>query len=133
MVVVAKVYPDTPADGELFTDDRIVGVDNKTLSMLSPNADLRKLLAESDSKTGPVLRVMREGKIIQVELSITETPVPKASLRLLPVTIASAIATTAEGINEVLFTVRPSGGSHYAAHVTLHLAEEPGPEKETDE
>lgn len=68
VVVVRRVYRDTRADGRLRGDDRIIGVNGRLLAMAAPNADLRRLLAETPDHKSPALRVVRDGAQIDVQL-----------------------------------------------------------------
>jgi hypothetical protein len=72
VVVVARVYPDTAADGRLQPGDRIVGVDGELLAMDRPNADLRRRLLASKTKPGPILRVLRDQALLDVQLVVEE-------------------------------------------------------------
>jgi hypothetical protein len=68
VVIVARVYPDTVADGALLVGDRIVGIDGQLLDLTLPNRDLRRRLEESTREEGPVLRVWRQDRLLDVPL-----------------------------------------------------------------
>jgi hypothetical protein len=118
-VVVARVYPDTAADGRLRPDDRIIGVDGRLLDLTSPNADLRRRWAEPPPSAGHTLRVQRDDTTIDVVLKRDE-PEPQPSdmlTRSLP-----AIRELAAALRTIRFaslTVHPTDERHYSALLSL--------------
>jgi hypothetical protein len=121
-VVVARVYPDTAADGHLLPDDRIIGVDGRLLDLGSPNADLRRRWAEPSAAHGHTFRVQREDTTIEVFLKHDDPgAIPEDLLtRSLPAIrgLASALRT----IRFASLTVHPTDERHFSALVSLRLA-----------
>jgi hypothetical protein len=124
-VVVARVYSDTAADGLLFPDDRIIGVDGRLLDLASPNADLGRRWAEPTASQGHSFRVQREETTIEVFLKHDE---PGARPDELLTRSFAAIRDFASALRTIRFTsltVHPTDERHYSALLSLHIAPSP--------
>lgn len=124
-VVVARVYPDTAADGLLLPDDRIIGVDGRLLDLESPNADLRRRWAEPSAAHGHTFRVQREDTTIEVFL---KHDAPEARPEDLLTRSLPAIRGLASALRTIRFasvTVHPTDERHFSALVSLRLAPVP--------
>ena len=124
-VVVARVYPDTAADGFLLPDDRIIGVDGRLLDLESPNADLRRCWAEPSAVHGHTFRVQREDTTIEVFLKHDDPDaIPDDFLtRALPA--IRELASVLRTIRFASVTVHPTDDRHFSALVTLRPAPAP--------
>ncbi|HNQ22427.1 MAG TPA: hypothetical protein PKK06_04970 [Phycisphaerae bacterium] len=118
VVVVARVYPGTPAAGKLLVDDWIVGVDGRLLDMNAPNESLRRELFESTGRAGPKLRVLRAGRIIDVQLTRSlrqGEPLPSAA------DIARQLTPGARTIRALSFGYEATDPGHYNGRLVLNL------------
>lgn len=124
-VVVARVYPDTAADGLLLPDDRIIGVDGRLLDLQSPNTDLRRRWAEPADSRGHTLRIQREDTTIEIFL---EHDPPEARPVDLLARSQPAIRRLASALRTIRFasvTVHPTDERHFSALVSIRLAPAP--------
>ena len=121
-IVVARVYPDTAADGFLLPDDRIIGVDGRLLDLESPNADLRRRWAEPSAVHGHTFRVQREDTTIEVFLKHDDPDaIPDDFLtRALPA--IRELASVLRTIRFASVTVHPTDERHFSALVSLRFA-----------
>lgn len=118
VVVVARVHPGSPAEGRMQIGDRIVGVDGQLLDMHSPNASLRRRIAESEAPEGPTLRVLRNDQWIDVLL-------PRQPNRVVsPPDLAGLVqelAALADKIEFALVAIPPAQDNRYSARLSLRL------------
>ncbi len=119
MVEVVRVHPGAAAEGRMEAGDQIVGVDGRLLSLLNPNVDLRTRLARSGATVGPTLRVLRNGALVDVALSI-ETGVEWVP-RIDPVTALRELVTLASQFSFASFSAAQVDEHHYSAHLALRL------------
>ncbi len=124
-VVVARIYEDTAADGRLFPDDRIIGVDDRLLKMESPNTDLRRLWEEPSPAGGHTLRVQRENTTLEVFLKHDE---PRPASNDLLARAAPALREFAAVVRNIRFasvTVHPTDERHWSALLSMRLSSPP--------
>ena len=121
-VVVARVYPNTAAEGRLLPEDRIIGIDGYLLSLTSPNADLRKRWAESTAEPGPTLRVQRGGTAIDVVLPSKSMDGLLANVRMKPADAVRELASLGRTLQFASFAVRVSEEQRYWARLSLRFA-----------
>ena len=124
-VVVARVYPDTAADGQLLPDDRIIGVDGQLLDLESPNADLRRRWAEPSDSHGHTLRVQREDTTIEVFLKHDDPEARPEDLLTRSIPAIRGLASALRTIRFASVTVHPTDERHFSALVSLRLAPTP--------
>jgi hypothetical protein len=123
VVVVARVYPDTAADGRLMPQDRILGIDGVLLSLSSPNADLRDRWTASKAGPGPTVRVLRDGRIM--DITLPKRPRRRAAdLRISPADAVGELASLGRAIPFLSLAVRPTDETHFSALFSLRLAPE---------
>jgi len=118
-VVVARVYPDTAADGRLRPDDRIIGVDGRLLDLTSPNADLRRRWAEPPPSAGHTLRVQRDDTTIDVVLKRDEPEAQPSDMLTRSLPVIRELATALRTIRFASLTVHPTDERHYSALLSL--------------
>jgi hypothetical protein len=124
-VVVARVYPDTAADGHLLPDDRIIGVDGRLLDLETPNADLRRRWAEPSAANGHTFRVQREDTTIEVFLKYNDHGSIPEDLLTRSQPAIRALTSALRTIRFASVTVHPTDGRHFSALVSLRLAPPP--------
>ena len=127
VVVVARVYPETAADGRLQIDDRILGIDGKLLSLVHPNADLRQAWLTTDTRPGPIARVSRDGTIIDIQLP-KERPnnvSVMSTLRKSPADALRELASIAENIQFASLAVLAGEDDHFSARLSLRFSPTP--------
>jgi hypothetical protein len=120
-VVVARVYPNTAAEGRLQPEDRIIGIDGHLLSLTSSNTDLRKRWAESTARPGPTLRVWRGGTAIEMVLPKKAREESEAEARIRPADAVRELASLGRTLEFVSFAVNVSDERHYSARLSLRL------------
>ncbi|UCC28975.1 MAG: hypothetical protein JSU86_12315 [Phycisphaerales bacterium] len=121
VVSVARVYPDTAAEGRLRPGDRILGIGGHLLSLTSPNADLRKRWADSTVKPGPTLRVQRGGTAIDVVLPKKED-IRVTHLRINPADAVRELASLGRTLSFASFAVNVTDERHYSARLSLRFS-----------
>ncbi len=121
VVVVARVQPGSHAEGRLWPGDRILGVDGQLLSLDGPNADLRTRIKNSAAAGGPTLRVLREGRAIDVALP-SARPEKSLAPRVAPADLVRELAAVARALDFVSFAALASDDRHYSARLTLRFA-----------
>jgi hypothetical protein len=127
VVVVARVYPGSAADGHLQPDDRIIGIDGNLLDLTSPNTDLRRRWAGSKAEPGPALRVQRGDTIFDVVLPRNE-PAPRVSApQLKPADAVRELASLARELQFASFASYASQPMRYSARLSLRFAPTPSP------
>jgi hypothetical protein len=124
VVVVARVHPDSAADGVVEVDDRILGIDGAVLALDGPNADLRRRLYESRAFPGPTLRVQRDDSLVDVVLPVRESAGTLPRLGVSPVEAVQELASLIRSIPFASFAVTSLDDSHFAARVTVRFASE---------
>ncbi len=128
VVVVARVYPETAADGSLQPGDRILGIDGHLLSLTSPNSDLRRRWTATTAKSGPTLRVQRDGTAIDVVLPKKKEEKEKEALlstvRIEPADAVRELASLGRTIPFASFVVYVSDEMSYSAGLSLRFAPE---------
>ncbi len=129
-VVVARVYPDTAADGHLLPDDRIIGLDGRLLDMESPNADLRRRWADPSAEHGHTFRVQREDTTIEVFLKHDAPEVRPEDLLTRSLPAIRGLASALRSIRFASVTVHPTAERPFSALVSLRLAP-PAPLKQS--
>jgi hypothetical protein len=121
-VSVARVYPNTVADGSLQVGDTILGIDGELLDLAAPNSDLRRRWLKNPKRaTSRIFRVDREGEVMEIEVSsgiidheVTLGPVrPAAALR--------ELASLASSVQFTSFSTYVSEHDRYAAQASLRL------------
>jgi len=122
VVVVARVYPQTAAEGRLQPGDRILGIDGKLLSLSTPNADLRAGWAQSASSPGPTVRVERDGVAIDVVLPKKKRDAAPATLRMNPADAVRELASLSRTLQFASFAVLSSDEQHYSARLSLRFS-----------
>ena len=120
-VVVAKVYPRTPANGQLQLGDRIVGIDGRLLALDSPNADLRTRWAQDTDKPTRTLRVYRREDVLDVTLPGTTGHARWPNVLLKPADAVREFAALGRTLEFASFTVHMSNDTHYSARLTLRF------------
>jgi hypothetical protein len=131
VVVVARVYPETAADGRLQIDDRILGIDGKLLSLVHPNADLRQAWLTTDTRPGPIARVSRNGTIIEIQLP-KERPnnvSVMSTLRKSPADALRELASIAENIQFASLAVLAGDDDHFSARLSLRFIPTPSAQR----
>lgn len=124
-VVVARVYPGTAADGHLFPDDRIIGLDGRLLDLKSPNADLRRRWADPSAAHGHTFRVQREDTTIEVFLKHDEPDVQKEDLFVRALPAVQGLASVLSTVRFASLTVHPTDERHFSALVSLRIVPPP--------
>jgi hypothetical protein len=130
VVVVARIQPGSHAEGRLRPDDRIVGIDGQLLSLHAPNSDLRSRLKASGKSEGPTLRLLRDGRAMEIRLPTAQEPPPRAS-HLAPADLVRELAALAHSLDFASFAALASDERHFSARLTLRFAPIPWP-KSTD-
>jgi hypothetical protein len=120
-VVVAKVYPDTAADGVLQPGDRIVGIDGRLLNLESPNLDLRTRWHRAPS-TKRTMRVLRDGALIDVPLEFESQPPPLPDLPSGLLDILSDATRIGREVSHASFVGHAVEAGQYAVFVSVRLA-----------
>jgi len=121
MVEVVDVYPDTPADGLLRPGDLIFALDGDVLSLESPNADLRRQWSGSGVGPHRRLRVLRDDRMLDVEL-IAPHSADSADLPAVnPAHIVKELAALGRSLEFASYTVSALDKTHYAARLTLRF------------
>jgi len=118
VVSVARVYPNTAAEGRLQPGDRILGIEGHLLSLTSPNADLRKRWADSTAKPGPTLRVQRSGTAMDVVLPKKKHG-PVTHVRINPADAVRELASLGRTLSFASFAVNVTDERHYSARLSL--------------
>lgn len=121
-VVVARVYPQTAAQGRLQPGDRILGIDGKLLSLSSPNTDLRAGWAQSTADPGPTVRVERDGIAMDVVLPKKKPEAAPSTLRMNPADAVRELASLARTLQFASFAVLSSDEQHYSARLSLRFS-----------
>lgn len=122
VVVVARVYPSTAATGRLMVGDRILGIDGALLSLSSPNADLRSRWTASVTDSGSTVRLLREGKVVDVELPRRNQKTAAAWPRIEPVDVVRELASLGRTIPFMSLAVQPTDETHFSALLSLRLS-----------
>jgi hypothetical protein len=122
VVVVARVYPDTAADGRLMPEDRILGIDGALLSLSSPNADLRDRWTASQSAPGPTVRVLRADRVMDITLPKLLRRTALADPRISPADAVGELASLGRAIPFLSLAVQPTDDTHFSALFSLRLA-----------
>ncbi len=128
VVVVARVYPGTPAEGKLEPEDRIVGVDGRLLDFAGPNLDLRRRWSTAAPPGGHSFRVIRDEMQIEVQLEAEETGVGLSNLLTRPVDALSDLASIGRSIRFASWSVHATDEMHYSALISLRFATPRAPE-----
>jgi hypothetical protein len=119
VVVVARVYPGTIADGKLEVGDRIIGADNALLSIDRPNADLRRRLMEQTDPPTVVLRVLRDEALIEIPIDIAPPPPPDNPAPQALVGALRELGALGRSLDTVRFFLEPSDHDRYRCRLTL--------------
>jgi len=120
-VLVARVYRNTAAYGRLQAGDRILGIDGALLSLDSPNMDLRSRWATAIPGGTRTFRVLRDEKIIEVELPNNRKPINKPAPAINPVDAVRELASLGRTLEFLSFAVNVSDGRDYSARLSLRF------------
>lgn len=120
-VLVARVDPDTAADGLLEPGDRILGIDGRLLDLESPNMDLRTRWHSARTNQHRTMRVLRGGDLIDVTLEFETVP---GGFPELPRNFSASSAEAARvgaQVSSLVFTELASDDQHFAALISVRL------------
>jgi len=120
-VVVVNVYPGTVADGRLHSGDQIIGMDHELLSLNAPNSDLRLRWLRSRATPGPTLRVIRDGRLMDVTLIKKLKRDSTGKSLLAPVEALKEMTTLGHSLRSVSYHVLPAEDRVYAAKLTIRF------------
>ncbi len=117
-LAVTSVEPGTLSDGLVLTNDQILGVNGRLLALVGAQQDFLRLWQQRNRTHAPVLRVLRGGMALDVELPLAgagESEMhpfdPSAALRM--------IRDAGRGAGFGSYVVRPSETRDYAAMLSL--------------
>lgn len=118
-ITIVSVESGTLSDGRLHVGDQILGLNGQLLSLFNADQDFRRRWQKRAATQPPVLRVIRAGGAMDVELpraagtgADVERFDPSRTLRL--------IGAAGRDIGFASYSVQPSDAHHYAALLTLH-------------
>lgn len=120
-VFVARVYRKTPAKRRLQVGDRILGIDGSLLAFDSPNSDLRRRWATATPGNTRTLRILRDEKIIEVDLPNEPKPINKPAQTVNPVDAVRELVSLGRTLEFVSFVVNASSGRDYSARLSLRF------------
>ncbi len=122
IATIGSVREGSPAKGKFLVGDQVVGLDGELLDFALPDQDLQRRWNLGRTTGVRVIRVRREGKVIDVELEGTP-----------PTLIASFARDIAGSLRELVgvghaipfagLSVLETDEKHYAAMLSLRLAE----------
>lgn len=123
-VVVAKMFADQTGKALLQPGDRVIGVDGHLLNMDLPYEDLRTLCSRSVAPAGPVLRLLRSEKVLDVTVpkamsDAASTPVPD------PAEALRALAALGHTLELAGWEVHATKEMRFSARLALHFAAVP--------
>jgi len=124
-VVVARVYPGTPAEGHLLPEDRIIGIDGQLLDMETPNADLRRRWAGPSDLHGHTLRIQRNDTTIELFLEHEDPDPRRKDMLARSIPAIRGLASALRAIPFASLTVHPTDERHLSVLVSLRLAQSP--------
>ena len=84
---------------------------------------LRERLVSDETDSSLVLRVLREGSVLDVKLKLDTEPIKPEAASIRPADAASELASISRHIQLTSFAVMPSGGVHYAAQLSLRFVD----------
>jgi hypothetical protein len=116
-VVVARVHRGLPADGRVQVGDRIIGVDDRLLSLSTPNDDLRTYVQGVGERKSLTLRVMRQDQMLDVVLPMAMTR------RLDALEPLRNISALLRDVGSATYSVTVTGERQMSARLTLRVAE----------
>jgi hypothetical protein len=125
-VMVARVHRGLPADGRLQVGDRIIGVDDRLLSLSTPNEDLRACVqglgdpgkrAVPEPRTAIRLRVLRHDEMLDVTLPLDA---PRGADGLEPL---RRLTTLLRDVGTATYSVSLSGEHQMSARLTLRWSD----------
>ncbi|MCG3130283.1 MAG: hypothetical protein FLDDKLPJ_01037 [Phycisphaerae bacterium] len=116
---VVEVEPTGPAASRLLEGDSVLAVDGQVLSLEEPVDDLRRKLLHSRRAVGPILRVLRDGVITDVELAITPSQAATGLDRAIPA-MRNMIQVGA-GVEFASFSTWTAPPDEFAARLVLHF------------
>lgn len=117
---VVEVESGGPAASRLLEGDSVIAVDGQVLSLDQPVDDLRRKLLHSRRAVGPILRVLRDGVITDVELAITPSQAATGLDRAIPA-MRNMIQVGA-GVEFASFATWTAPPDEFAARLVLHFS-----------
>ncbi len=118
-ITIASVESGTLSDGRLLVGDQILGLNGRLLSLFDADQDFRLRWRQRSEKQAPVLRVIRAGVPMDVELPRTAHAGADVK-RFDPSQVLRLIGEAGRDIGFASYSVQPSDAHHYAALLTLH-------------
>ena len=119
VVVVERVGGGSPSNALLQVGDRIIGIDGRLLSTIDARRDLESRWAASPNRSGPVLRVERDGEVLDVV--IPNRPARKTGRRVDPVGAFRELASVGRKLEFVSYVVDVSDANDFSARISLRF------------
>lgn len=124
VVTVGSIRDGSPASGQLRVGDRIVGLDGELLDIALPDRDLERRWNLGGAMGVRVIRVMRDGQVVDVEL---DGGAPAAVTRDFSRDVTAALQELV-GVGHAIpfagWSVFETDAEHYAAMFSLRFADD---------
>ncbi len=122
VVVVARVDPNTAADGKLLPEDRIIGIDGQLLDLSSPNSDFRKRWHQVRWANYRTVRVQRNDEIMDVVLEFEQPEVQMPAIGPETLNTVTELVRIGREIAFAGYVEMETDPRHYAALFSIRLA-----------
>ncbi len=120
VVVGNPVLPEMPAAGRLRPGDKICTVDGIVLSEDRPEDDLRDFIALRGGK-GVVLRVERDGKLLDVRIPLSPPPPLPVAADIDPIRSIRHLIGLGRGLSVGGYVASHAGAHHYNATLVVRM------------
>jgi len=120
VVVGNPVLPEMPAAGRLRPGDKICAVDGMALSEDRPEDDLRDFVALRGGR-GVVLRVEREGKLLDVRIPLSPPPPLPVAADIDPIRSIRHLIGLGRGLSVGGYVASHAEAHHYNATVVVRM------------
>ncbi|MFQ5462683.1 MAG: hypothetical protein ACE5E5_08665 [Phycisphaerae bacterium] len=125
-VTVARVYPQTVADGVLQVDDRILGVDGRLLDLSQANMDLRHRWAHPNPHAEfMVFRIHRGEELLDVKVPVRKTLAITDHTSVLPADALKELVSLGMSLQFASIASFESTQDRYSARVSLRFKPTP--------
>lgn len=120
-VLVARVYPQSAADGILEPGDRIIGIDGRLLDLDSPNMDLRTRWHAARTSQQRTMRVLRGDELLDIVLEFQAEPLVFPTLPPNVVAAAAEAVRAGSQVSSLVLTELETDDEHFAALLSVRL------------
>lgn len=119
--------PATTTPSPLLPGDHILGVDGQLLAMSSASEDFTGRLSRSKSPGGPVVRLLREGRMLDVTLPRPTSNLWRDSLQASPLNLLREFAQIGESVRIATVSISADNGNQFETRISLRFSSPDNP------